>query len=25
MGVKFIDVSPEARAQIDAFLARAGV
>ena len=25
MGVKFIDASPEARAQIDAFLARAGV
>ncbi len=25
MGVKFIDPSPEARAQIDAFLARAGV
>jgi len=25
MGVKFLDPSPEARAQIDAFLARAGV
>jgi hypothetical protein len=25
MGVKFVDPSPEARAQIDAFLARAGV
>ena len=25
MGVKFVDASPEARAQIDAFLARAGV